>query len=150
MDRPVNVTVVIRPARPTDLAGVEKLLGSAGLPLAGVPDHLGRYLIATTAGGIVGTVGVEAYPPVGLLRSAAVSDAQRGRGIGALLVMRAVERARGEGLRALYLLTTTAADWFPRYGFRRVERTALPVELNASEELKGACPDTAVCMELVL
>jgi amino-acid N-acetyltransferase len=150
MERPVNVTVVIRPARPTDLAGVQKLLGEAGLPLAGVPDHLGRYLIAATAGGIVGTVGVEAYPPVALLRSAAVSDTQRGRGIGALLVTRAVERARGEGLCALYLLTTTAADWFPRYGFRRVERAALPAELNASEELKGACPETAVCMELVL
>jgi amino-acid N-acetyltransferase len=150
MEAPSNITVVIRPARPADRAAIEALLSTAQLPLAGVGDHLSHYLVAVTAGGIVGAVGVEHHAPYGLLRSAVVSDTQRGRGIGAVLVIRAIERARAGGLRALYLLTTTASDWFPRHGFVRVSRESLPKELEASEELRGACPDTAICMELRL
>ncbi len=143
-------TVIFRRARPADREAIERLLAASGLPLAGVPEHLGDFLLAATAGGIVATAAVEPYPPVGLLRSVAVDPAQRGRGLGALLTARAVERARRSGLTALYLLTTTAPDYFPRFGFRAVPRPSLPAALGASEELRGACPEGAVCMELRL
>ena len=143
-------TVAVRAARAADRAAIERLLGAAGLPLAGVADHLGEFLVAITSAGIVGTVAVESYPPSGLLRSVAVDASQRGRGLGALMTLRAIERARSRGLAALYLLTTTASEYFSRFGFRAVPKAALPPEVGASEELKGACPDTAVCMELRL
>ncbi|MCI0572486.1 MAG: hypothetical protein L0Y66_17160 [Myxococcaceae bacterium] len=47
----------------------------------------------------------------------------------------------------LYLLTTTAAESFPRFGFTHVDRSSLPPELHASEELRGACPASAVVMK---
>jgi amino-acid N-acetyltransferase len=44
----------------------------------------------------------------------------------------------------LALLTETADEYFPRFGFTAVERTELPVELEASPELRGgACVTTA-------
>jgi amino-acid N-acetyltransferase len=150
MDSSIRTTVVVRPARPADLSAVESLLEAAKLPRAGLAEHFPNFLVAVTADGIVGVVGLELHPPFGLLRSLAVSDAQRGRGLGSLLVARAVARARLKELRAIYLLTTTADRWFPRHGFRPIARAALPVELEASEELGGACPDTAVCMEQTL
>jgi len=143
-------TVTVRPARPTDREAIERLLAAADLPLAGVAEHLGEFLVAVSSGGIVGTAAVEPWPPSGLLRSVAIHPSQRGRGLGALLTARAIERARSRGLTALYLLTTTAADWFPRFGFRSVPRARLPAELEGSAELRGACPDSAVCMELPL
>ncbi|MEO5617636.1 MAG: arsenic resistance N-acetyltransferase ArsN2 [Candidatus Eisenbacteria bacterium] len=141
-------TVVIRPARPADRESIDRLLVAAKLPLAGVADPVAEFLVASTSDGLVGTVGVECYPPFGLLRSVAVDESQRGRGLGALLVARAIQRARLREIATLYLLTTSAADYFPRFGFRTVARAELPAELLASEELKGAYPETAVCMEL--
>ena len=143
-------TVVLRPARDSDRADVERLLAAAKLPLAGVGEPFAHYVVAVTSGGVVGAIGVESHTPYGLLRSAVVDGAQRGRGIGALLTAKAIERSRAAKLRALYLLTTDASEYFRRHGFREVAREALPRELGASEELKGACPDTAVAMVLEL
>ena len=52
-------------------------------------------------------------------------------------------------MRDVYLLTTTAPDWFPRFGFTVARREELPEVLNASEELRGACPSSAVAMRAV-
>ena len=53
-------------------------------------------------------------------------------------------------MRDVYLLTTTAPDWFPRFGFTVTRREELPEVLDASEELRGACPGSAVAMRAVL
>jgi amino-acid N-acetyltransferase len=65
-------------------------------------------------------------------------------------VRAALERARALGLRELYLLTTSASDYFPRFGFERIGREALPSSLQASEEMRGACPSSAAAMRLIL
>lgn len=143
-------TVIVRRARGEDRAAVERLLTAAGLPLDGLADHFGSFLVAVTGAGVVGTIGMEYYVPFGLLRSAAVDQAARGRGIGALLTARALEDARARGVRTVYLLTTTAASFFGRIGFRKIARAGVPAELGASTELRGACPDTATVMMLEL
>jgi amino-acid N-acetyltransferase len=143
-------TVILRRARPEDLGAVERLLRDAELPLAGVAEHLGGFRVAVSAGGVVGAVGIERYDPFGLLRSAVVERESRGRGLGTLLTTRALEDARTLGLRAVYLLTTTAADYFTRFGFRRIPRAEVAPELWKSAELQGACPETAILMVLDL
>jgi amino-acid N-acetyltransferase len=139
-------TVIMRRARPEDLPVVRGLLSGAELPLAGVDEHFEAFMVAVTAGGVVGAVGVEKYGEYGLLRSAVVVPESRGRGIGALLTLRALETSRTRGVRAVYLLTTTAADYFTRFGFRRIAREDVPQELWQSAELKGACPESATVM----
>ena len=54
------------------------------------------------------------------------------------------------GLDALYLLTTTAQDWFPRFGFERVDRSSTPPEIAGSDEFAELCPASAVVMRLDL
>jgi len=139
-------TVVLRRARPEDLPSIEALLAAERLPLAGVREHLGGFLVAVTAGGVIGAIGLESYGDVALLRSAVVAPAARRRGVAALLTMRIVEDARARGVRALYLLTETAAGHFERADFRRIARADMPRALDASAELSGACPESAVCM----
>jgi amino-acid N-acetyltransferase len=143
--------VTIRGARADDLAAVRALLDSAQLPLDGLEEQFGAgYAVAEADGTVIGAEGIETYEDSGLLRSAVVHDAWRGRGIGDALTRDRLDWARSRGLREVYLLTTTAADYFPRYGFTRVERSSAPAALQRSREFAEACPQTAVTMRLVL
>jgi amino-acid N-acetyltransferase len=53
-------------------------------------------------------------------------------------------------LRALYLLTETAAEFWPRFGFVRIARDAAPPGVRDSAEWSGGCPASAVAMRLDL
>jgi len=46
----------------------------------------------------------------------------------------------------LYLLTTTAADFFPRCGFRRIARADVAPAVQQSVEFTTACPSSALVM----
>lgn len=144
------MTVTIRTARPSDVSSVRRLLTEATLPVAGVPDSLEHFLVAEREGVLVGAIGLEPYGTAALLRSAVVHPDLRGTGLGESLVRALIDDARRARVGALVLLTTTAAEWFPRFGFTRITRAEVPVELHASEELRGACPASAVVMQLAL
>ena len=137
----------IRKARQSDLAAVEQLLLASKLPLDGVRDHFTDFIVAEDNDGIEGAVGLEKYDSVALLRSAVVAPDHRGSGVGRQLVEHLLERAEEAGIDELYLLTTTAENYFPRFGFTPTTRAAVPEELKSSAEFRGACPDTAIVMK---
>lgn len=138
--------VVIRAAKADDLPDVRGLLCQAELPLDGVPADLNNFLVAEREGAVVGAIGLERYSESALLRSAVVHPSLRGMGVGDSLVTALLEHGRSLGVRDMVLLTTTAEGWFPRFGFKRITREEVPAALYASEELKGACPASAVVM----
>lgn len=143
--------VTIRAARSDDLAAVRTLLAAADLPVDGLEEQFGAsYAVAECAGAVVGAEGMETYGDAGLLRSAVVNDRWRGQGVGDALTRDRLAWARARGLREVYLLTTTAANYFPRHGFVRVDRATAPAALQQSREFAEACPATAVAMRLVL
>jgi amino-acid N-acetyltransferase len=137
----------IRNATDVDLSAVEKLLMASDLPLAGVRDNFSSFIVAEEAGEIAGAIGLEEYGSAALLRSAVVSPEHRGSGIGGKLVEQLLEQAEEAGIEELYLLTTTAEKYFPRFGFTPTTRSAVPDSVKASAEFQGACPDTAVVMK---
>ena len=137
---------VLRRAAARDQGSVERLLQAQGLPTAGVAEWLGEFWIAEQDGGIVGVAGLERYGPEALLRSVAVDPAERGTGLGAALVATVLAVARAGGVRGVYLLTTTAERYFPRFGFERIEREDVPDSLRASVEFREACPASAAAM----
>jgi amino-acid N-acetyltransferase len=139
-------TVTLAKASRADLDEVARLLTSNSLPLDGVGDSIERLIVAREDGRIVGCIGLELYGKKALLRSAAVSDDLKGQGIGRMLVDEILAEAARERAEAVYLLTTTAENYFTAFGFERIERAQVPAELDASEELKGACPASAVVM----
>ena len=139
----------IRPAGSADLEGVRALLAAAQLPVGGLEDQFGLpYAVAERAGRLVGAAGVEAYGTAGLLRSVVVAAAERGTGLGRALAADRLAWARAQRLEEVYLLTTTAADFFARLGFERVERTDVPTPLLGSREFATICPSTATVMRL--
>jgi amino-acid N-acetyltransferase len=142
--------VVIRSAGPSDLPAVEALLENSDLPTAGVAPNIGDFLVAESGRDMVGVVGMEYCCNYGLLRSTAVSPDWRSKGIARQLVEQIIARAEGRGIQALYLLTTTAETYFPSFGFTRTTRDAVPREVQATEEFRGACPASATVMTLPL
>ena len=142
--------VRLRNAVPEDLKMVTAFLTAAGLPAAGVVEHLGSFLIAEKGKECVGVGGLEIYGHVALLRSLAVRQQERNSGIGATLLEQLMTNAHSRGVLRLVLLTTTAEHYFVRKGFVRIDRSALSGPITGSKEFTGACPSTAVCMVLRL
>jgi amino-acid N-acetyltransferase len=138
--------VKIRSATRDDFREVEELLMASRLPIEGVKENFSSFLVAEEAGMIAGAVGLERYGSAALLRSAVVAPANRSTGVGRQLVESLLQRAGEDGIEELYLLTTTAEKYFPRFGFRLTTRASVPESVKASAEFRGACPDTAVVM----
>ena len=136
----------IRKATNRDLDAVEGLLSANDLPLDGVKENLSGFIVAEEGGRVIGTVGLERFGSVALLRSAVVSEGRRGGGVGRRLVEHILDYAESDGIEELFLLTTTAENYFPRFGFTRTTRSAVPPAVKASAEFRGACPDTALVM----
>jgi amino-acid N-acetyltransferase len=106
--------------------------------------------VAVESGRLIGAAGVERYGSYGLLRSVVAAPDWRGRGIGEALVRDRLGWAERAGLEAVYLLTTTAMEYFPRLGFAAVERATAPAEIRASPEFSSVCPSSAVVMRRIL
>ncbi len=138
------------PAGAADLAAVRELLASAGLPTSDVAEGRQEFLLARDGQRLVGTVGIEARGPDGLLRSLAVASDLRGQGLGGSLYARAVALSAARGIRTLYLLTTTAERFFAARGFDRIAREAVPAALRGTAEFTALCPASAVCMRRAL
>jgi len=130
-----------------DLPAVRELLLSAALPIADLVDGTPvSFWLAKSGGSMVGTVALERFGDVAMLRSLAVRPDFHGTGLGKALVRHAEARASAEGIHTLCLLTTTAAGLFDRLGYARISRAAAPEAARNSEEFRSLCPDSAVCM----
>jgi len=144
---PVEPGVIVRDARPDELAGIGDLrvaayradgfltAASGYTPILHAlgADGAGEVLAAVDGDRIVGTIMLLAWPDGGNVtrgpgeaevRALAVAPHARGRGIGAGLVAAVVERAAGRGVRHLVLLTLpemrAAHHLYAQAGFGRL------------------------------
>ena len=138
----------IRAARSEDLDAIKALLAENELPVGDVDEALlVDFLVAEDVGGkIVGSVGLERFGRNALLRSLATAKMVRNEGLGTRLLAHAELMARASDVSELWLLTTTAANFFSRAGYASVERAAAPVEVQASTQFAALCPASAVCL----
>jgi amino-acid N-acetyltransferase len=106
--------------------------------------------VAEVDGELAGVAGLERYGTSALLRSVAVSPTQRGRRVAQRLVDRLLDEARRDQVHDVYLRTTTAEDFFPKFGFTPVTLAEVPAPVRESVEFQGACPETATTMRCCL
>ncbi len=133
-------------AENSDADSIERLLSANGLPYEDIKEHITNFIIAEKRGEIVGVAGVELIGDAGLLRSVAVVQSERGKGIGSALIDRITSYAQLNGVKRLFLLTTTACRFFEQKGFKEVERGDVPDGIRDTREFKTICPLSAVCM----
>jgi amino-acid N-acetyltransferase len=140
----------ITPASPADWADVSALLRRSALPLDGLDSHLDSTIVARDRDGIIGCAALELYGADAVLRSVAVAPERRGDGVGIALTAAAIALARRHRIKSVYLLTETAAGFFPRFGFDATSREAVPASVRQSVEFASACPESAAVMLLLL
>lgn len=126
------------------------LLEAAGLPAQDLAERGRRFWRLRDAAGILGYGGLEGDGPDLLLRSVVVVPARRGGGVGRVLVAALVAEARHLGAERLWLLTTGAAGFFDRLGFRPAARDAVPPAIAATAQFVGLCPASADCRVLAV
>ena len=137
---------VAEPARAHDLETALELLRRVDLPEKGVVEHFGLFHVVRDDGRVVALAGLEVHGEDGLLRSVAVDPAYRGQGLAASLVGASLGLAAKVGLREVYLLTTTARDYFLRRGFADCPREDAPAGIRESWEFRTGCPSTSAFM----
>ncbi len=143
--------MTIEPAASTELSLLQEFLTAHALPAEDLEArHLEEFLVCREGDQLVGCVALEPYPPDGLLRSLAVREDQRGRGLARRLVDQLVERARQRGFTTLYLLTTTAEALFLHLGWLPTDRAEVPDAVRQSSEFAALCPASAACLRLPL
>jgi amino-acid N-acetyltransferase len=136
----------IKRAEPGDVNDLMRLLEQNHLPTEGLHHHLETALIARQNGQLVGSAALEIYPDGALLRSVAVAPELQGRGLGHDLTDAAIRLAHELNAPAVYLLTTTAERFFPKFGFERIARVDVPASVQTSIEFTSACPSSATVM----
>ena len=136
--------------RPGEEDAVFQLLEQNRLPLDGLREHLATTLVARDRARVVGSAALEVYEDGALLRSVAVAPDWQRRGVGRDLTEAAIREAKQVGVPALYLLTTTAEHYFPKFGFARIERSDVPSSVQSSVEFTSACPASAAVMRKTL
>ena len=127
--------------------GIKAALRKAGLPADDVeaPDRLfWRFETADLVP--VGFGGLEIHGKDALLRSVVTLPPIRGQGLGAAIVAVLEVEARVLGCRAVWLLTTTAADYFADLGYAACERADVPPSIRESRQFAALCPASATVM----
>ena len=109
----------------TPMASLEELvpaLAAEGLPVDDIEDDGRAFFAFHHAGRCIGFGGIEGDGPDRILRSVVILGAARGQGTGRESVALLESEARRQGVARLHLLTTTAADFFRKLGYRDHDR----------------------------
>ena len=130
----------------SDIQEIQRLLKSVDLPYTDIEPHINHFLCVEDENELIGVVGLEVYEDIALLRSLAVDEKYRKRGLGKILIDEILQYADDRKIKHIYLLTTTAEAFFTKLGFTLVERNDAPDVIRATHEFASLCPESAVLM----
>lgn len=115
---------------------VECQLPTTDISLSIPPQFFGSY----SGGSLVAVVGLEAFAQFGLLRSLAVAPSFRSQGLARKLVAFVELHAAHQGIKQMFLLTTTAERFFMQLGYAVASRSAAPPAIQGTSQFSGLCP----------
>ncbi|MBL0357648.1 MAG: GNAT family N-acetyltransferase [Chitinophagaceae bacterium] len=122
------------------------LLQQHQLPTSDLDDDKLLYLLMDGEK-IIGTAGLEIFEDCALLRSVSVAKEEQGKGYGKIINEKIEMYAKESGIECMYLLTTTAKDFFHRQGYCAIERDAVAVSIKQTAEFLSLCPSSAIVMK---
>lgn len=135
---------------PEKKSEVLRLLSLANLPTIDIGENVELFSLEISEN-IIGTAGLEVIDNIGLLRSVSVLETQKGNGYGQLITENLEKYAKTQNIKELYLLTTTAKEFFEKKcNYEVIERINVPTEIQNSQQFASVCPSSAVVMKKVL
>jgi len=119
--------------------------------LADIYEDLQSFIVAELDGNVVGCCALQIiWSDLAEIKSLAVDQAHKDKGIGKMLVAEAIEQARQLGLPRVFALTLDPA-FFERSGFEIIEKDALPMKVwkdCAKCSKQQNCDEIAVIKEI--
>ena len=122
------------------------LLQQPGLPVSDIDDDKLLYLLMDGEK-IIGTAGLEIFEDCALLRSVSVIKEEQGKGYGKVIIEEIEKYVKESGINCLYLLTTTAKDFFDKQGYCVIKREESPEALKQTAAFTSLCPASAMVMK---
>ena len=135
----------IYPVTQADFADAIRLLQQNNLPTEDITDTTPLFMLYNE-GALIGVVGLETSGEDGLLRSLCVDETKRTSGSGRHLVSFIENYAKEHGIKNLYLLTTTAAQFFTNRSYETIDRSVVPAAIKETSEFASVCPASATVM----
>jgi amino-acid N-acetyltransferase len=133
------------------LAAAAALLSSADLPSSDLcTGQVEHFFYSGSSTDPTGLVGLKFHGAHALLRSLVVRSNARSAGLGGALLERAERHAKECGAQTIYLLTTTAEQFFRRRGYVSVDRQDAPAAIRATSEFAHLCPASSAFMAKTL
>ncbi|MCX6998353.1 MAG: GNAT family N-acetyltransferase [Kiritimatiellaeota bacterium] len=160
-----TISRTIRHAGFADASGIYKLIKANPNELVprsmnDIIQNVDRFIVAVAGGRLAGIVSWAILPEIGRteqptveIKSLAVDQAHRGRGLGRALVNAAIERIRPLQPEQIIVLTFTP-EFFARFGFKTVAKETLMHKLytgclNCSKyDSPFTCPEVAMRLRL--
>jgi amino-acid N-acetyltransferase len=139
----------IVPASQNSLTAAIALLEICRLPTSDIQAQTKLFVMEEDAT-IIGTVAFEYGGGDALLRSLSVEANYRNKGIARRLVSFIENEARLQGVQNIYLLTTTAVDFFEKMGYQTAQRMRAPKFIQDTSEFASLCPSSATLMKKFL
>ena len=130
--------IEVRPARTSDIKGIHKLIvdfASGGRMLqketVTLYESVQEFVVAVEDGVVVGCGALHVlWEDLAEVRSVAISEELRGKGIGNQILERIIERAYELGLSRIFCLTFDT-KFFGRHGFVEIQGTPVEPEVYA-------------------
>ncbi|MFZ5927744.1 MAG: N-acetyltransferase [Acidobacteriota bacterium] len=146
--------MTLRKARMSDIPGILRLINGYAaqglmLPRNGfeLAENIRDFTVAAAAEAVYGCAALHFYgPSMAEVRSLAVDETLKGAGIGKKLMEALDAEARSFDLELLFAFTYVP-EFFARLGYRRVDRSALP--LKAWKDCLR-CPKFQACDEIAV
>ncbi|WP_205230311.1 arsenic resistance N-acetyltransferase ArsN2 [Azospira oryzae] len=130
-----------------DLESVRALLQACGLAADDLgPDLMPAFRLYRRGQELLACGAMEYRQQAALLRSLAVRPEARGTGLAKALVGPLEAEAAQAGITDVYLLTTTARDWFAARSYSVAPRSQAPAGIAAHAQFRSTCPSSAVLM----
>lgn len=136
----------IEPALESDYKEISYLLNVNELPSSDITEDHVQIFVGLNQQEIIGTIGLQKYDSIGLLRSLVVKDGYKSQKIAGKLLHYIFDYCVMHKITELYLLTTSAEEYFYKYGFQKIERILVPEVIKETKQYQEICPKVAVVM----
>lgn len=134
------MTVVIRPARTSDIKSIRKIIDAYSLQrrllskeTVMLYEDVQEFFVAEDNGEVIGCGALHVlWEDLGEVRTVAVNEDYRGQKIGHQIMISIIDRAQSLGLKRLFCLTFEI-EFFGKHGFKEIQ--GAPVEPEVYQQL---------------
>ena len=134
------MAIEIRAARTSDVKGIRKLIDTyapqrriLSKETVTLYESVQEFVVAVDGDKVVGCGAMHVlWEDVAEVRTVAVAEELRGKGIGHQILLKLIERAKRVGVKKIFCLTFET-DFFGRHGFKEIE--GAPVEPEVYQQL---------------